>query len=145
MAGWQTRRRRMLGQILQAQGTRVVQQLTEQPSSGREWSQLGRELRIDAVVDEAAEVLALLVDDAQRPVAGVDEPAGGDDDTLQHRLEVEVLRDREDRLEQTSEPRVDAVHAPPRECSARVRPREVVRGRARSVPWRLRPGSASAA
>ena len=102
---------RVLREIVEAQGARMAQDLPEDPSSRRELTETRDRRVVEPMVHEAREPLRfLLVDDAERAVARVDESARGDDDALEDRIEVEVLGDGEDRLHEPAEVRVHPVH-----------------------------------
>jgi hypothetical protein len=101
----------MTCEIVESKRTWVTQQFAEQTASGRESSEPSDRLRFDAVVDEARQPDRLvLVHDAQRPIARIDESACSDDDALENSIKIEVLGDDKNRLKEPAEPRIHGLH-----------------------------------
>ncbi len=100
----------MLVQVVEAQRTRIAQQLSEQSPPGGERTHAGDRVGVHPVVHEARQARGVVViDDAERPVARTHQTARGDDDPFEHGVEVEVLRDGEHRVEQSPEAGIDRV------------------------------------
>lgn len=110
----------MVREALEAQRPRIAHELAEESMSRRERAYACRCLCVDAVMDEAFEPSARVVEDAERSVPRVDQRARGDDDALEDRVELEVLADREDGLDQAFETSRDRIqgHIPPHQPSA---------------------------
>ena len=93
----------VLGDVRHAQRARIFDQQAEHAAAVRQVTDLGVQLRVDAVRDELGEQL-IGADHAERAVAGADHVAGGDDDPLQRAAQVQVRADADDGVEQCAEP-----------------------------------------
>jgi hypothetical protein len=80
----------VLANIAQAQRSGIANQLTEDAVAARKVADLRPRLLIDPHIDEALELVAILVEDAQRRVAGAGELARHLDYFAQNRLEIEL-------------------------------------------------------
>src|SRR4051812_14580415 len=92
-------RARVLAEIVQAQRYRFVDQDTEDPTAARKLTDRPMRFRVDAGRQEALELSAAGIDDAERGVSGARQVGRSRDETLQERLEGKLGRDRHARLE----------------------------------------------
>ncbi len=107
MHGWvvlrEAHRHRMPGEVLEPHGSRVVDQQPQQAAAFGEMRHARGGFGLHAHVEELGEPVALLVENTQGAVAGVDEFGGRLHDALQRRVDFEARRDREHRVEQSLE------------------------------------------
>jgi hypothetical protein len=102
MAGREPGRVRMRRHVVDAQGCRAADQAPEQPAPARQRDAVqGLLLRVGQPHgDELGQQAAVLVQDAQRAVAGVDQVHRGGDDAPQHGVEFQMRADRGDRVQE---------------------------------------------
>ena len=80
----------MVADLAQAQRRRAADQLAKHTEAPRQIADPLPGRLVDADVDEALEFVAVLIEDAERRVAGAGQLAGDLDHFVQHRLEVEL-------------------------------------------------------
>ena len=95
---------RVVGEVRESDRRGIRDHRAEQPLAGGQVTDVLGGDRVDPDVDEALEASAVGSDDAERAVAGVDQPHRRLDDATQHDFEIQTLDDRGVRAQQVSEP-----------------------------------------
>ena len=104
MRGREADRPRILGQVMQAERLRIVDERSEDPAPVRKGADRCVSLRVDAVRQKPLELRTGLVDDAQRGVPCARQLRRDFDESLQNGVERELGGDCDARLEQRTEP-----------------------------------------
>jgi hypothetical protein len=89
--------------VVQAQRTRVANQHAEDAAAARQLADRGVGLGVDAVRDEALELLAARVEDAESRVACAGQLRGGLNEALEHRVERQLGAERDSGLDEPVE------------------------------------------
>ncbi len=93
----------MLLEVLQPQRLGVVDDVAEDAAAPRRLAERGG-LRFGQAVGAEVGQPAGAVEDAERPVSGVDERAGGGDDPVEHDRQLQPRPDADDRVQQRAPP-----------------------------------------
>src|SRR5579862_3307327 len=104
MVGREPDRARIVGEVVQAQRTRVADQHAENSPAAREIPDRRMGLGVDAGREEALELLAGPVDDPERGVARPGQLGRGPDKTLEQCLERELGGERKSSIEECPQP-----------------------------------------
>jgi hypothetical protein len=102
-------RAQIIGDPVQPDRVRVVDQRSQQTLALGKVADLPGDLGVDAHVDELIQP-AVRSDHTQRPVAGVHQLAGRLDDPVQNHCQVQFARDHPVRLQQPAQPAVGGAH-----------------------------------
>lgn len=97
---------RMGGNLLDPERFGTADQGPEQTPPARRLDivQVGPFLRAQPHGDELRQARALLIEDAQRTIAGLDQVHGSRDDPLQHHWQLQLPTDCHDRVQQRLQP-----------------------------------------
>src|SRR5262249_57795464 len=98
MPGWKPDRARILGEVVQSERARVVDQDAEDAAAVRGVADLRVHLRRDPVRDEALEAAPGGIDHTQGRVPCSGHPCGSLDDALEDAVERQLRVDRDPRL-----------------------------------------------
>ena len=94
----------MVADVVEAQRARVVDEHAEQAAPARQVADGAVGVLVDAAREEAGELAAFLVEDAQRDVARAREVGGGLQEPVEHRLEVELGQQAAPGVDEAREP-----------------------------------------
>src|SRR5512132_728861 len=94
----------MVADVIQAQRARVVDEHAEQAATARQVTDGAVGVRVDAAREEAGELAALLVEDAERDVARPGEVGRGLQEPVEHRLEVQLGQQAAPGVDEACEP-----------------------------------------
>ena len=111
MVGREADRARVVGDVVQAEGSRLADEDPEDAAAPRKVADGGARLLVDTRRDEALEPPPGRVDDAERGVPGVGELRGGLDETLQKGVEGQLRAERDPRLDELSQAGAAVRHA----------------------------------
>ncbi len=100
--GREPERRRVLGQLVEAQRPRVPDELPEHAVALGQAADLVGQVVVDAHDEKLGKSFAVIADDTERAVLRVDQRGGDLGDAAQDRLQVQVAPDSQDSLEQAA-------------------------------------------